>query len=316
MTGSQPRDLPAHIAAALQGAGGESDTAGQPWAGRELHGQYHQFDADEGAADPALESALKALISGMTDEAAVVQSLSQARVFVPIVAEVAQSEAGPHGLHSDKESEMALVSVQAPDGRRALPVFSDIQRLQAWHPQARPVAVYAPRAALSAVAEEAQLLVLDPGAEFTFVVRRPAVWALAQQKPWLPSYLDGALHARVREIVEQTGDELVAQSPAASRKEATTSAAIPLLRGLDVLPGSGIRARTAGIAAAPVAVAGGGIGPELRLVLLLGAGLQQGELNELVAGLQRRLAEDSLFAELVDSLEISIQGIESEEGAQ
>ena len=46
---------------------------------------------------------------------------------------------------------------------------------------ARPVAVYAARAALSAVAEGAELMVLDPGSEVTFVVRRPGLWALAQQ---------------------------------------------------------------------------------------------------------------------------------------
>ena len=77
---------------------------------------------------------------------------------------------------------MALVTLKAPDGRTAMPVFTSAAALTAWHPEARPVAVYAARAALSAVAEGAELLVLDPGSEFTFVVRRPAVWALAQQR--------------------------------------------------------------------------------------------------------------------------------------
>ena len=43
---------------------------------------------------------------------------------------------------------MALVTLKAPDGRLAMPVFTSAAALAAWHPEARPVAVYAARAAL------------------------------------------------------------------------------------------------------------------------------------------------------------------------
>ncbi len=126
--------------------------------------------------------------AGAGDEAAVVASLATARVFVPILATLAEEGDGVADLHADKQADMALVTLKAPDGRTAMPVFTSAASLAAWHPEARPVAVYAARAALSAVAEGAELLVLDPGSPITFVVRRPAVWALAQQRDWTPSY--------------------------------------------------------------------------------------------------------------------------------
>ncbi|HEY8752805.1 MAG TPA: SseB family protein, partial [Arthrobacter sp.] len=193
-----PRHLPGHIAAALAGAGGRADSAGQPWEGRSLagdDGRIHNFEDDDGAADAGYLAAVAALVEGTGDEAAVVAALATARVFIPIIARLGAEAAGVDGLTADKQADMALVTLKAADGRTALPAFTSADALAAWHPEARPVAVYAARAALSAVAEGAELLVLDPGSEVTFVVRRPAVWALAQQRDWIPSYGDAALAA-------------------------------------------------------------------------------------------------------------------------
>ncbi|HEY1156252.1 MAG TPA: SseB family protein, partial [Arthrobacter sp.] len=187
------RRLPGHIAAALAGAGGATDSAGQPWAGRSLTGddaKIHNFEDDDGTADAGYLAAVAALREGRGGEEEVVASLATARVFIPIVAQLAEEEETAHGLHADKQADMALVTLKAADGRTALPAFTSAAALSAWHPEARPVAVYAARAALSAVAEGAELLVLDPGADVTFVVRRPGVWALAKQHDWIPSYED------------------------------------------------------------------------------------------------------------------------------
>ena len=172
------RHLPGHIAAALAGAGGATDSAGQPWAGRSLSGdaaKIHNFEDDDGTADAGYLAAVADLAAGTGDEAAVVAALATARVFVPIVAQLAEegeavtrpTGTSPTGieLHSDKQADMALVTLKAPDGRTAMPVFTSAASLKAWHQEARPVAVYAARAALSAVAEGAELLVLDPGSE-------------------------------------------------------------------------------------------------------------------------------------------------------
>ncbi|MDQ6753437.1 MAG: SseB family protein [Actinomycetota bacterium] len=272
MSDAVERRLPGHIAAALAGAGGPADSAGQPWQGRRLPpgAKYHNFEDDDGGTDPVFAAALAALAAGGGDEASVVRSLAGVRVFVPIVAQVA--EAGVDGvdlnsLASDKESDMALVTLQAPDGRRTLPVFSSVEALNRWHPQTRPVAVYAPRAALAAVAEEAQLMVVDPGSEHPFVVRRPAVWALAQQREWIPSYSD------------QQVDAVLAGS--------LTAAGHPALLGI-------------------TGRAGSGAGPELRVELTLAPGLDQAALNTLIGTLQDYWSRDGYFAESVDSVEIAL----------
>ena len=282
------RSLPGHIAAALAGAGGATDSAGQPWAGRSLNGDeatVHNFEDDDGAADAGYLAALAALATGEADEAAVVASLATARVFVPILARLAEegdAVARAHGeLHGDKQADMALVTLKAPDGRTALPVFTSAQALAAWHPDARPVAVFAPRAALSAVAENAELLVLDPGSAATFVVRRPAVWALARQHSWTPSYRD----------------------PAVSHAAATAAAGFPALRRLEIRPGGGVASAQAGGGRLP----GGGAGPELQVVLYLEDGLDAAAVQSLVAGLNDTWARNETFAERVDSIEIKLQ---------
>jgi hypothetical protein len=240
----------------------------------------HRFDADDGAADPGVEAALEALASGGTEEA-VHAALASARVFVPVVASLADGGLGPHGFAEDKEADMALVTLNAPDGRKALPAFTSVARLEAWHPDARPVAVFAPRAALSAVSEGAELLVLDPGAEVTFVVRRPGVWALAQQRPWTPSYRDESLVPVVAEVIE----------------------GLPEVRTARLEPGRGVVSRDAG----GRILNGGGPGPELKIVLELAPGLPAQTVRGIVAELNSRLASSKGFAEAVDSIEISLR---------
>lgn len=278
------RHLPGHIAAALAGAGGATDSAGQPWAGRSLAGEdakIHNFEDDDGTADAGYLAAIAALRQGRGDEADVVASLATARVFIPIVAQLAEEAETEHGLHADKQADMALVTLKAADGRTALPAFTSADALSAWHPEARPVAVYAARAALSAVAEGAELLVLDPGADVTFVVRRPGVWALAQQHGWTPSYSD-------QELAAEMG---------------TAAAGFAAVRGIELLPGRGVAAMAADGSVVP----GGGAGPELQVVLYLEDGLDAAGVQELVAGLQSKWSQNVLFGERVDSLEIKLR---------
>jgi hypothetical protein len=282
------RQLPGHIAAALAGSGGATDSAGQPWAGRSLAGEdakIHNFEDDDGTADAGYVAAVAALRAATGDEAAVVASLAAARVFVPIVAQLAEegeaAAAHTDTLHGDKQADMALVTLKAPDGRTAMPVFTSAAALESWHPEARPVAVYAARAALSAVAEGAELLVVDPGSEYTFVVRRPAVWALAQQRDWLPSYADP-------ELAQAMGE---------------ATAGYPPVRRVELEPGGGVASATASGAVVP----GGGPGPELRVVLYLEDGLDASGVQSIVAGLNAEWSRNAVFAERVDSIEVKLQ---------
>jgi hypothetical protein len=284
-----PRHLPGHIAAALARAGGAADSAGQPWAGRSLSGddaRIHNFDDDDGTADVGYLAARADLLAGEGSEAGVVASLATARVFVPILAQLAEESEGAadaHGdpLHGDKQADMALVTLKAPDGRTAMPAFTSAAALKAWHPDARPVAVYAPRAALSAVAEGADLLVLDPGSDLPFVVRRPAVWALAQQRTWTPSYAD----------------------PELARTLGEAAAGFPAVRRVEIHPGGGV----ASLAADGRQLPGGGAGPELRVQLYLEDGLDAAGVQSIVAGLNEAWARNELFAERVDSIEVKLQ---------
>ncbi|VXB70973.1 conserved hypothetical protein [Arthrobacter sp. 9V] len=282
--GHAGRQLPGHIAAALAGAGGAADSAGQPWSGRSLSGddaKIHNFEDDDGSADAGYVAAIAKLINGTGSEADVVASLATARVFVPVIAQLAEEAEGVDGLHADKQADMALVTLKAPDGRTAMPVFTSAAALEAWHSEARPVAVYAARAALSAVSEGAQLLVIDPGSDFAFVVRRPAMWALAQQKNWTPSYLDDQLETAL----------------------ASTVSEFRTVRRLETQPGGGVVSLTAD----GRQVSGGGAGPELRVVLFLEDGLDAVAVQTLVAQLNDAWARMDSFAEGVDSMEVKLQ---------
>lgn len=282
MTG---RQLPAHIAAAL--AGNTGDSAGRPWAGRDLSGPdnpLHAFDDDDGSADERLAAAVAELIRPAEQpgpfERAVFTALTTARVFIPIVARLGEQAGTASGLHADKEADMALVTLTAPDGRKALPVFSSTQALQRWHRDARPVAAYASRAALAAAAEDAELLVLDPGADVTFVLRRPAVWALARQVEWTPSYEDRSLASLVELAARDQGDIL----------------------SVALRPAAGVLTRAADGSIA----SGGGPGPELRMDLQLRPGLSQEEVRDAVASFRGKLLGLADFVERVDSLDIKL----------
>jgi hypothetical protein len=173
---------------------GATDSAGVPWAGRTLTPQ--PFAGDAGGADPALVAALS---SG--DEHAVGRALADARVLVPVVAVLGEERApaGPSGLVSDKSAHMAVATLVGRDGRKALPVFSSLAALAAWDAAARPVPAEGPRAALSAVADGCDALVVDPAGPRPAVVRRPVLWALAQGRRWLPPAQD----PEVLDAVEQ-----------------------------------------------------------------------------------------------------------------
>lgn len=164
------------------------DTHGLPWAGRDL--TTSPFDGDTGAADPEL---LAALQSG--DEGAVMAVLSRAgratplRVLVPIVAHPDEvDETGD--LAVDARTDMASVVLTAPDGRRALPIFSGLAALTDWDANARPVPVTVADAARAAIDDTCDVLLLDLGAPHALVLRLSQLWALAQDRPWLPPHAD------------------------------------------------------------------------------------------------------------------------------
>jgi hypothetical protein len=192
------------------GGTGPADSAGTPFAGRDLTGTG--FDDDTGAADVALVAAL----AHLDDEVGLVAAVARARLVVPVVAEPTEvDESGAQVV--EKRTDMAAVTLVAPDGTRALPVFSGVQTLAAWDPAARPVPVTAARAAQAAVSERCDVMVLDLAGPQTVALRPSMVWALAQQRDWVPPQEDElvrrAVEAAVRDQPAVLGHALGAGAP-------------------------------------------------------------------------------------------------------
>lgn len=171
------------------------------------------FAGDDGTADPALAAALAAWAAGGPPDP-VYSALVGGRVMVPVVAMAVSLDAV---TGADKETDMMLVTIRGEDGRTALPAFTSLAALTAWNPDARPVPVAASTACLSTVAEQGDLMVLDPEGPVTFPVEGPALRALAQGRVPVPPLADPEVAAAVAEVV--------ASDPAVTRHRLVASRA-------------------------------------------------------------------------------------------
>ena len=235
--------------------------------GRELP-PSSPFAGDDGTADPAVAAALAALGTGTGSVADVVAALAGTRVLVPVLAELEVEDVAVHGGHEhtvDKEASAGIVALRAPDGRTALPVFTSVAAMTAWRADARPVPSDVARAALSAVTEGWEVLVVDPGGPTTVLVPRPAVWALAQQERWCPAVTADGVDPEVRAAI------------------ATAVAPVVGVVAVDAVPGA--RA-------------------EVAVVVDLVAGLDRAGLDSVLAQVNAAVAGAELVATRVDSLEL------------
>ncbi|MGM7679801.1 SseB family protein [Microbacterium sp. A94] len=249
------------------GAETPGDSAGVPWEGRSFESNPHA--GDDGSADPALLAALLRFRAGEGSQVEVVDAFRSARVLIPLIAEKGEEGVGPHGLAVDKTQELSIVTVAAPDGRTVQPVFSSVTAMQKWDTSARPIPVEAVRAALAASSEDTDLIVVDPTSETEFILRRPAVWAIAQGLAWEPSFHSPEVFAALQESVAHE------------------------LAVIDVSVASGDPdARLEG--------------PELVVILELMDGLERDTLDAVLARLAQRWAGDDRIAVLADSLSVKL----------
>lgn len=229
--------------------------------------------SDDGRAPEALVAALDAFRAGDAGQAPVVAEFARSRLLIPLLAELGDggSEVGAHGLAIDKSQELSIVTVQGPDGRKVLPVFASVEAMSRWNPLARPVPADGVRVALAAADDGTDLVVLDPGSPTEFVLRRPAVWSVAQSHEWQPPFESPAVGAAFRGSIERE------------------------LAVLDVilLPGDPTARLT---------------GPELVVRLELVAGLSREELDAITGRLARGWAADDVIATSVDSLTVKLVG--------
>lgn len=172
-----------------------TDSAGQPFEGRAFQPNPHA--GDSGDCDPALAIALKGLGEAAGDSApstdavsSVLTALAQARVLIPLVAEAGETGVTDSGAVFEKSQELAVVHVEAPDGRPVSPIFSDVEALRAWNPEARPIPVAAQQAAVAAAKDGLALMVLNPGSSESLTLRRGAIRALATGEAHVPAWED------------------------------------------------------------------------------------------------------------------------------
>lgn len=158
------------------------------------------FGGDPGTADAALAAALASFSVHPGRAPEVLYALGSARVLVPVVAVATEQDTPAGGMRREKSTDMALVTVQRTDGARALPAFSSLETLAAWRPDARPVPVEAARAALSAAAEGAVALLLDPAGPVSFPVTGPALRGLAEGTLMPPLYSDPGMLVLLQEV--------------------------------------------------------------------------------------------------------------------
>lgn len=244
-----------------------ADSAGVPWAGRSF--EPNSWAGDNGSADEALVSSIQALETGNGQPEAVLSAFAKARVLIPLLADLGEAGEGAYGQTVDKSADLAIVTVETPDGQDALPVFSSVAAMAAWNPVARPVPVSAQKAAIAAAQEGNTRIVLDAGNETEFVFRRPAIAAIAQGESW----------------IHPVRDERVSSAFA----EATAS--IPEILHFEL---SDCDPRSQLVAA------------EVQLELKLKPGMARDELDAVMQNLAKALATSEAVAEYVDSLRVKL----------
>ena len=244
-----------------------ADSAGVSWSGRQF--EANSWAGDDGSADGKLIDSINALRGGTGTAESVLDALRNARVLIPLLANLGEAGEGAQGQTVDKSADLAIVTVETPDQQDGLPVFSSVAAMAAWNKDARPVPVFAPKAALAAAQEGNTRLILDPMSATEFVVRRPAIAALAQNLPW----------------VHPVRDERVKAAFAAATE------GLPEILGFDLHdldPQAQLDA------------------DELQLELRLVAGLSREELDPVLQKLAEALAASHDIAEYVDSLRVKL----------
>ncbi|QYH36437.1 SseB family protein [Salinibacterium sp. M195] len=244
-----------------------TDSAGVPWAGRSF--EPNPAPDDDGTAPATLLAAITRFHQGDSGEADVVDVIRESRFLIPLLAKAGETTTSDAGLTIDKTQELSIVTVTGPDGRAVLPVFTSVEAMSKWNPVARPVPAAGTRVALAAASENTDLVVIDPLSDTEFVIRRPALWSIAQSTPWIPSFL----RTDVR-------DEF-----AASAANEENVADVQLLPGD---PGARLQ------------------GPELIVQIAMRPGLDKEALDATMDRLREHWAASELIAQSVDSLAMQV----------
>ncbi|MGK5639964.1 SseB family protein [Streptomyces sp. URMC 126] len=184
------------------------------------------FSDDDGSADPVLAEALAAWAADRAEEGRVLAALKGARLLVPVVAVLGEVETGPDGLKREKTSDMAVPTLQAPDGRRALPAFTSMETLHRWRADARPVAVPLHQALQAAAHEKADTIVVDMAGPVTYPLTGRALLALAEGRTSTDPLADPAVAEALRGLLAAEDGVLRAHLVAAGDADGTLALAL------------------------------------------------------------------------------------------
>jgi hypothetical protein len=200
------------------------------------------FSSDDGTADPRLAAALTAYADDPAAEADVLAALRGARLLVPVVALLGKTETGPDGLRREKTSDMAVPTIEAADGRRALPAFTSTGTLARWRPDARPVAVPLQQALQALAHEKADTLLIDMSGPVPFALDGPALRAVAEGRERVDPLADSGVLRAVRDAVAAEPGVLRAHLSRAKGSDGTL--------GLVIAPGAPVSEVAQRVAAA------------------------------------------------------------------
>jgi hypothetical protein len=244
-----------------------TDSAGVPWEGRSF--DPNPAPDDDGSAPPKLMDVITRFHEGDATEAEVVDVVRESRLLIPLLAKAGETTTTDAGLRADKTQELSIVTVTGPDGRAVLPVFSSVTAMSNWNPEARPVPAAGTRVALAAASENTDLVIIDPLSGSEFVIRRPALWSIAQSTQWVPSFVRDDVRG---EFVASAADE-------------------PDVAGVQLFAGDpGARLH----------------GPELVVQIAMRPGLDRETLDATMDRMRERWASSEIIAQSVDSLAVRL----------
>ena len=245
-----------------------TDSAGVPWEGRSFQPNPHAGDSGETPPDVAVS--LEAWRGGTGTYSALVAAFAANRFLIPLVAHAGDDFDVDNPVMEDKVQELSVVTVAGPNGEKVIPVFTSAAAMKSWNAEARPIPIDAQRVALAAASENTDRVVVNPGTD-SVVIRRPALWAMAQGTDYLAPWESPDFLAETQVLLND----------------------VPHLNGVTVT------------AADPRST---GDGADVNLILTMPTGLDPDAVRAVLAAVQNKIAGDDNFRQRVDALVLTVAG--------
>jgi len=243
-----------------------TDSAGVPWEGRTFQSNPHA--GDSGETPPSVATSLASWRDGAGTYSALIATFAANRFLIPLVAHSGDDFDADNPVMEDKVQELSVVTVAGPNGEKVIPVFTSAAAMKTWNSEARPIPIEAQRVALAAASEHTDRIVVNPGTD-SIVVRRPALWAIAQgldyRAPW--------------ESAEFLADTMILLGDIAHLEDVLVTAGDPLSTG---------------------------DGADVAVILTLKPGVDPEAMRAVLAEVQELIAGDENFRQHVDALRLSV----------